>query len=336
MASREYSQRLGVLSDEQLQAALDRFDLGRLVSAEPLTKGLFGQNLMLETSSGRYVFRGAPHWNPAGEDDWQFQREQYFSRLVHEHPTGPPVPWPYLLDEGRDIFGWGFAIQPRLPGDVLQLAAPRPYSPSEVAEQSRELGAAIAALHTVTLDAPGTHNPRTGAIEPLSGSYSQYVEATIGALLADSVAASKATTEADLAWARSVLEPARPALELPFTPTVVHLDLGFHNVLFEQRGGHWRLTGIIDWMTAEAGHPECDLARPLATDRQFRYGGREALLAAYHAVHPPRPGFADRMRVFLLWERLLIWAYWQRQGGAFPPEMTMRTWTEPFVEMRMT
>lgn len=40
MASREYSTRLGVISDEQLQAALDRFDLGRFVAAEPIANGL--------------------------------------------------------------------------------------------------------------------------------------------------------------------------------------------------------------------------------------------------------------------------------------------------------
>lgn len=255
MASREYSKRLGALSDEQLQGALDRFGLGRLVSAEPLTNGLFGQNLMLETSSGAYVFRGAPHWDLDGKDDWQFQKERWFSRTVHESPGGPSVPWPYLLDESRDLFGWGFAIQPRLPGEVLQLGPGRTYTPVEVAEQSRELGAALTQLHTVTLPEAGAHNPRTAAIEPLATPYSEYVEFVIEEGLRRSLAASQYTTEADVAWARSIVEQARPALELPFTPTVVHLDFGFHNVLFEQRDGHWRLTGVVDWMTAEAGTP---------------------------------------------------------------------------------
>ncbi|MCC6269244.1 MAG: phosphotransferase [Dehalococcoidia bacterium] len=333
MASREYSKRLGALSDEQLQGALDRFGLGRLVSAEPLTNGLFGQNLMLETSSGAYVFRGAPHWDLDGKDDWQFQKERWFSRTVHESPGGPSVPWPYLLDEGRDIFGWGFAIQPRLTGEVLQLGPGRTYTPVEVAEQSRELGAALAQLHTVTLPEAGAHNPRTAAIEPLATPYSEYVEFVIEEGLRRSLAASQYTTEADVAWARSIVEQARPALELPFTPTVVHLDFGFHNVLFEQRDGHWRLTGVVDWMTAEAGHPECDLARPLATDRQSRIGAREAFLGAYEAVHPRTSGFEERFRAFMLWERLLIWQYWQAQARNDFGEIGLLQWIEPFVEM---
>lgn len=92
MAAREYSKRLGVISDEQLQAALDRVGLGRLLSAEPATGGLFGQNIMLTTSEGEFVFRGAPHWDAEGNDDWQFQKERLFSELVHERGTGPPVP----------------------------------------------------------------------------------------------------------------------------------------------------------------------------------------------------------------------------------------------------
>lgn len=333
MASREYSKRLGTLTDEQLQAALDRFGLGRLLAAEPLTNGLFGQNLMLETSTGAYVFRGAPHWNPAGEDDWQFQKERYFSRLVHDSPHGAAVPWPYLLDESRDIFGWGYAFQPRLPGEVLQQPMSRVYSASEVAEQSYALGTALAAIHSVPVDLPGQHNPRTDTIQPIAGTYADYVESIIEELLSRSVSASSSTTEADVEWARSIAARARPAMQMPFQPMVVHLDYGFHNVLFEKQNGHWRLNGVIDWMTAEAGHPECDLARPLATDYQYRIGGRQAFMEAYRAVQPELPGFPERFPAFVLWERLLIWQYWQAQPKNPFRGMGMREWMERYVRI---
>ena len=48
MSTREYSKRLGVINDGQLQAALDRFGLGKLVAAEPVKSGLFGQNMLLD------------------------------------------------------------------------------------------------------------------------------------------------------------------------------------------------------------------------------------------------------------------------------------------------
>ena len=144
MASREYSKRLGAISDEQLQAALDRFGLGRMVSAEPIANGLFGQNLMVSTTSGEYVFRGAPHWNPAGEDDWQFEKERFFSRLMHESKSGPPVAWPYLLDEGRTSSAGGFPFSrgSRVARSVSRF--PAHHTEAEMREQSGRLGEALA------------------------------------------------------------------------------------------------------------------------------------------------------------------------------------------------
>jgi len=152
MASREYSKRLGVISDEQLQAALDRFGLGRLLSAEPAVGGLFGQNIMLATTGGAFVFRGDPHWDPEGNDDWQFQKERLFSQLVHESGTGPPVPWPYLLEESRDIFGWHWAIVPRLPGRAI--FEPHRFSATEQRQQAAAMGAALAAVAQKLPDIP--------------------------------------------------------------------------------------------------------------------------------------------------------------------------------------
>ncbi len=333
MASREYSSRLGVITDEQLQAALDRFGLGRFVSAEPIPNGLFGQNLMVTASTGDYVFRGAPHWNPAGDDDWQFQKERFFSQMMSEAPGGPPVAWPYLLDEGRDIFGWGFAFQPRLPGAPLEQPMGRKYSPAEIREQSNALGRALGAIHTVESPEPGAHDPLTNAIRPFGKSYADYVQWVVEELLDRSAKASSATSPDDIKWARTVFEKCREALEMPFQPVVVHLDYGFHNVLFEKRAGAWELTGVIDWMTAEVGHPECDLSRPLAADFQYRLGGREAFLAGYRSVQPELPGFRERFAAFMLWEQLLIWQYWQARGGAFKEGLGLREWMEPFVGM---
>ena len=53
MEAHEFSKRLGAISPAQFQAALDHFGLGRLVSAEPITLGNFGQNCFLHSTAGR-------------------------------------------------------------------------------------------------------------------------------------------------------------------------------------------------------------------------------------------------------------------------------------------
>jgi hygromycin-B 7''-O-kinase len=109
MAAREYSRRLGSIDDGQFRSALERFGLGEFVRAEPVAGGLFGQNVFVASTTGEYVLRGAPHY------DWQLPAERFFARLLHER-TRAPVPWPYLLDPGDDIFGWSYAVMPRMPG----------------------------------------------------------------------------------------------------------------------------------------------------------------------------------------------------------------------------
>src|SRR5690348_13896887 len=104
--------RLGVLTTEQMQAALDRFDLGTLVNAEPIPFGLFGQNIRLESDRGRYVLRVCSHY------PWQFPKERFCAELLHER-TSAPTPWPYLVETSTDILGWDFAIMPCLPGVPL-------------------------------------------------------------------------------------------------------------------------------------------------------------------------------------------------------------------------
>src|SRR5919112_6694730 len=112
MAAREYSLRLGAIDDDQFRLALQRLGLGEFVCAEPVGGGLFGQNVFVASTTGEYVLRGAPHY------DWQLPSERFFARLLHER-TRAPVPWPYVIDPAADIFGWTYAVMPRMPG--LQL-----------------------------------------------------------------------------------------------------------------------------------------------------------------------------------------------------------------------
>src|SRR5947208_2818799 len=112
VAIRSFSTRLGAISDDQFQAALDHFELGTFIKAEPIPFGLFGQNVFVTSTTGAYVLRGSPHFS------WQFPTEQFYIQQLRER-TQVPVPWPYLIDLAQDIFGWSYVLMPRLAG--LQL-----------------------------------------------------------------------------------------------------------------------------------------------------------------------------------------------------------------------
>jgi hypothetical protein len=158
LIAREYSQRLGVLTPEQLQRALDRFDRGRLVAAEPAPSGLFGQNVMLTTDRGEYVLRGCPHY------DWQFPAECYFAQLIDER-AGLAAPWPYEIDDASDIFGWPYAIMPRVPGVNLQDPELRKqWSHADRIRVARAMGDGLGRLQQLRFDRYGEYDRETGVL----------------------------------------------------------------------------------------------------------------------------------------------------------------------------
>src|SRR5262245_14730368 len=94
--ARNYSERIGAISDAQFAAAVRRLNLGRFVKAEPTTSGLFGQNVFLTTTAGEFVLRGAPHWVKdrhesawRREDRWQFTKEKFFADQLHARTNAP-------------------------------------------------------------------------------------------------------------------------------------------------------------------------------------------------------------------------------------------------------
>src|SRR5579863_3350349 len=160
MQGKLYSQRLGVISDEQFQAALDRFNLGRFMRAEAIPFGMWGQNVFVSSTVGEYVLRGQPHF------DWQFPTEQFYTRILYER-TQVSVAWPYLLDTTTDIFGWSFVLMPRMPG--IQIADPRVQEQLKLVERlgiAQVLGENLARMQEATWPFSGRYNAATNTVEP--------------------------------------------------------------------------------------------------------------------------------------------------------------------------
>lgn len=318
-----YSARLGEISDAQLQRALDCFGLGRLQGARPAPGGLFGQNVMLESTAGAFVLRTHPH------ADWQLPKERFFSRLVHEHDH-VPVPWPYHFEPSTDIFGWPFAVVPAIPGSSGEQAFGGNHRAAHDPTLAAAAGVALGRLHLTHTSKTGAYDLNSDTLTPNSGSYREHIEAIIGALIEQSHAASDATTQADDDWVAGLLGRARPAMDEPFQPAVVHLDYAPGNILGAGDGSGWHVTGIVDWMTAEAGDPEADLSRFLALSRG-RGDAARTFLDAYLSIQPRRDGFEQRFPVYMLLDRLWIWEYGQRNHTWFEPGTSLRDFAEPFL-----
>ena len=326
MEIQSYSHRLGTLTAQQFQAALDRFQLGTLIQAEPVRFGNIGQNVFVSSTKGEFVLRGAPL------DAAQFPGERWFMQQLHEH-TRAPVPWPYLLDQSTDIFGWNYVLMPRLPG--LSLADREAWQKlSDEARRSiaHAMGAILAELHSLTWICVGNYDPNSDSILSAEISYPEQVLFNLHRALESCSKATPRTTGADREWVDEIIAQGYSALHAPFQPCFVHGDYQESNVVVEDIGGEWKVSGVFD-MYPGFSDPETDLPRQLAAylDEGASHLAKE-FLRAYHSHRPFRPDFEKRFPLYMLQDRLSMWEWAHREKRIWWDEsLTFRGWAERFT-----
>jgi hygromycin-B 7''-O-kinase len=327
----EYSKRLGIIPGEQLQRALDKFNLGALIHAESIGFGLFGQNLFLTSTKGDFVLRGAPHY------DWQFPTERFFVEQLYQK-TRVPVPFPYLFEPSTDIFGWGFVIMPRMPG--LQTADEQTRT-SLTQEDNRGIARAmartLAEAQNLTWDFAGKYDPATNAVQPLPIGYRVWLVQRIRELLAAARSHTHHTTNSDVQWMEELIDRisrASFALQVPFTPCIVMEDYKEANAVVELTAHGWRVSGVFDLMTAHFGDGEADLSRQVGHYLRENPTLADEFVQQYLQIRPAQTGFAERQRLYMLYDSLLIWEFWQRHAGGLPEDksLTLEEWARPFVD----
>jgi aminoglycoside phosphotransferase (APT) family kinase protein len=320
--TRSYSERLGVLRAEQLQAALDRFALGALTAAEPMAGGLFGQNVFLRSTRGDWVLRGCPHF------DWQFPKERLAARRIAERTTLAAA-WPYLLETSPAIFGWSFALMPHLPGCV----PPGDGGREEGRAVAEAMGRGLARLHELRGEPAGDYDLAADAIVPSPLGQRERVVARLRQWLGWCREAREGCIQAaDEEWIEGVLSARGAALDEPFEPCWVHHDWKINNVLGAGEGASWRVTGVVDLMEGYVGDGEEDLVRCIALFAREDRGRLPRFTEAYRSVWPLRPGFEERYRVYQLVDCLVHWQYGQKNSIWYPPELSFRAFAEPVIE----
>jgi aminoglycoside phosphotransferase (APT) family kinase protein len=327
MTIREYSQRLGNISDEQLQAALSYFELGEFLSAEPIPFGLFGQNLFVTSTVGEFVLRGVPHYG------WQFPTEKFFTELLHIK-TRVPVPYPYLFNTSPEIFGWPFVMMPKLPG--LQLADSQMVASLSMNERrgiAQALAAMLIEIQTLTWEFSGRYNIATQMIEPMPQDYRSWIVQRTRELIAQAQSYNENTTASDVAWVENIIERTAPACLTPYQPCLVLEDYKEANVVVARNETGWQVSGVFDFMTAHFGDGEADLARQVGSYLRETQVLADEFVQFYLNHKVLHPGFADRQQLYMLYDSLIIWSFWQGHAGGLPEDktLTLEQWASPFV-----
>ena len=346
----KYSARLGEISASQFQKALDCFDLGKFVKAEPIPFGLFGQNVFLTSTKGAFVLRGNPHF------PWQFPTEQFFVQQLHKH-TRVPVPHPYLIDFSPDIFGWSYVIMPRMAGlQVTDQQIKKTLNAEDRKGIARALGENLAVMQELTWPFSGRYHAdtrtiqpfelreelaypfpiawdeRANALEPREITFSERIVERIRHMLFQASTYNDRTPPSDIAWLEELVESTKDAMDNDFQPCFVMEDYKDANVVLHNDQGKWSVSGVFDLMGGCFGDGEADLSRQTCVYMDEEPDLAHEFIQAYLAKKPPRAGFSERFPIYMLHERLIIWEYVQRTHPAWWDDtLTFRQWTERYI-----
>jgi hygromycin-B 7''-O-kinase len=322
----KYSDRLGEISDQQFQNALNRFALGTFVKAEPIHQGLFGQNLFLTSSTGEYLLRGVPHYS------WQFKSERFFAELLHGN-TSVPVPWPYLLDESNDIFGWSYVIMPRLKGHQLSDSSLGLFSDGELKEIAQAQGEMLAEAQSLTWTHCGTYDEEIDNIKQSNVSFFTGLKSDILEDLGNAASYNDKTTREDIEWVEEEFKTAGNWLSQDFQPCFVMQDYKPGNMVVDKIDGRWRVTGLFDLMESCFGHGEADLSRMYCVYVELeRRDLAQAFVDSYEGHKSDTSGLRERFPIFVIYDRAIIWEWVQREDRAWwNNSLSFRQWVNTFL-----
>ncbi|WP_226001141.1 phosphotransferase family protein [Paenibacillus sp. BJ-4] len=324
------SNRLGEVTNDQLQRVLDRFDLGRLLSSEKTTEGVMGQTLYISSTAGQFVLKG----NPLFSGQWV--EERFMVEQLHTR-TLIPVPAPYLVDDTEDIFGWSYAVMPRLYGEHIHTPELQARLTSLDKQQMAEiLAAALLELHSWKVKSSGELDTTTLAIRPFEISYRAWLYARIRYWLEDARKYSDISVQ-DMEWVEGILEDSRQAFDQLEAATFVMGDFKPQNVLVQNGENGWRVSGLFDFTTAYFGDGVADLQK---ITTMYLENGQEELaqqfLAVYFKGMEAKEGFTERFRVHMLCQQILNWGCAKAMKQVtWDDKLSFAEWAQKFTDVEI-
>jgi aminoglycoside phosphotransferase (APT) family kinase protein len=198
---------------------------------------------------------------------------------------------------------------------------------------ARAMARTLAELHTVRADYAGTYDYRTHTVRPFAKNYRDMILDNIRDLLATSQSYNANTTTSDVAWVKQVIHDNQEAMHNPWRISLVLHDFKEANMVAQQQQGEWQISGVFDLMEAHFGDGESDLVRQVGhyLRKAPIYAGE--FIREYLRLQPVARGFVERQQLYMLYDSLTIWSYFQRTEGGLPENkaLSLEEWASPFV-----
>ncbi len=265
-------------------ASLAREVLGGDPAVEHVPVGYGNQNWRVAAGGHRYVLKLGP---PDLAAKWTASRRAYDLAAAAGVPVPELVHFAVRPDAVVRLFTWVDGTSP------ASLAG----RPGAAARLGADLGAAVAALHTV---APAGFSSRLDGSAPDFARWRDYVAYRLGQIL-DRAARNATCDAATLDRAGRAIADLAREVDDNARPVLAHRDLHADNVLAD---GDGRLLAIVDWDMAEAWDAAAEWFKLDGLLFPAVPGAAEPFWAAYRRVHPDDDAWDRRARLVDLMESL--------------------------------
>lgn len=322
------SKKLGTIHHNQLQAMLDRFNLGTLISSRKTELGAMGQTMFVSSTKGDFILKGNPLYHG------QLEEEKFFIENI-EKRTDTPVPIPYLIDKSSDIFGWSYALMPHLPGEHIDSKLLKNTLTKENKLQIAEsIASTLTIFHKWKVADFGELHIETMKITPLKPTYTDWIFQRIMFWLEDAKKYSTITDE-DIEWSRSLLAEAKEAFHSLDSPTFIMGDFKPGNFLVNSGESGWRISGVFDFTNSYFGDPVSDLIKMVTYYLNHNETGiAKHMLNKYFEGWSGRNFIKSRLKVHMLHQRVLDWGNGKATKTAtWDDSISFSEWAAPYTEL---
>lgn len=322
--------RIGVVTHQQIQEVLERFNLGSLIGFRETSNGVGKQTIFVSSDLGEYVLKGNPLY------EGQFLEEKFYVESLNKL-TSLPVSIPYIVDERNDIFGWNYAIMPRLPGKhINDQDFKNKISKEEEKQIVKLLANTLCELHQWKVEDFGEFDPKNQCIRPFNGTYKTWLYDRIRYWLEDAKKYSVITSK-DIEWVEKLLLMCEEAFNALKSPTFVMGDFKADNVLVQRSTEDWMLGGIFDFTTGYFGDGIADLPR-IATmyiDEEEEELAK-LFIREYFNRCEDKEAFNARFKVHMLHQRVLDWGCAKAIGEVtWDDRISFSEWAEKYTEFEI-
>lgn len=270
------------MNDEEVEAALEHWDAGSLVSSQSPTTGKINTTLIVTCQQGRFVLRRHERRDKA-------RTEQQHAVVAYAAAKGAPaVPAIPLPDGGTvlDLDGSDYSLYPYIDG--YQVARGKALDAPHI----RQMGRSLAELQQVIVDYP-TDRVLYKQARPDSQGTLRRIDDLVRIVTEKEPDARETPIVLErMAARRKWIEsgPEDLADELAALPfQAIHGDYNETNLIFRSDADAdtgCRVVGLIDWDSVGAAHRLWEIVRTLALVYKFDVEEGAAFVRAYNEVWP--------------------------------------------------